>query len=198
MNIIIKKLTLELAKDYIQFFDKTPHSELPENDECKCYCIWWCNDDSEGKDYFTLEKRINYAIKYINGNNIQGYLAYFNDEVVGWCNSNTKMDCLKCYCWRRFMSSVPIEESTSNIKIKSIFCFAITPKMKRQGIAKKLLERVCEDAKNEGFDFVEAYPNKNFINEAKDFMGPIELFTKSGFEIKYEIEEKYIMRKKLK
>jgi NADPH-dependent 2,4-dienoyl-CoA reductase/sulfur reductase-like enzyme len=30
---------------------------------------------------------------------------------------------------------------------------------------------VCEDAAHDGFDFVEAYPNKEFVDEQMDFMG---------------------------
>jgi GNAT superfamily N-acetyltransferase len=197
MDFEIRKLTPDLTEDYIHFFDTTPHSEIPDDDECKCYCVWWCNDDSEGKDYHPLEKRRDYAIQYVKNNNIQGYLAYCDNRVVGWCNANTKADCLKCYCWRRFMGTIP-EESNKDINVKSIFCFAIAPEMKRKGITKMFLERVCQDAAQDGFDFVEAYPNKEFINEAKDFMGPIELYTKNGFTIYHKTEDKYVVRKQLK
>jgi hypothetical protein len=43
MNIEIKKLSPELTEDYVRFFDVTPHSEKPDADECKCYCVWWCS-----------------------------------------------------------------------------------------------------------------------------------------------------------
>ncbi len=196
VNIEIRKLTPDLAKDYVYFFDTTPHAD--NIDDHKCYCVWWCNDDSEGKDFSTPGKRRDYAIEYVKGNNIQGYLAYCDDAVVGWCNANTKSDCLKCYCWRRFMGSIPTEESTPGLKVKSIFCFAIAPEMKRKGIAQRFLERVCQDAVQDGFDFVEAYPNKEFIDDAEDFMGPAELYIKSGFTVYYETEQKLVMRKQLK
>ena len=192
MNIEIRKLTPALADDYVHFFDTTPHATHKE--EHRCYCVWWCNDDSEGKDYLPLEKRRNYAIEYVKGGNIQGYLAYCDEQVVGWCNANTKADCLKCYCWRRFMGAVPTEESA---KVKSIFCFAVAPHMKRHGISTKLLERVCHDAAQDGFDVVEAYPNKTFIDDAEDFMGPAALFKKAGFATHGETEQKLIMRKPL-
>ncbi len=196
MNIEIRKLTPALAEAYVHFFDSTPHAD--NMDEHKCYCVWWCNDDSEGKDFFSLEKRRDWTIRYIRGNNIQGYLAFCGDDIVGWCNANTKADCLKCYCWRRFMGSIPTEESSLSIKVKSIFCFAIAPKMQRKGIAKRFVERVCKDAAQDGFDFVEAYPNKEFIDEAQDFMGPAELYRKSGFAVHHETEQKLVMRKQLK
>ena len=70
--------------------------------------------------------------------------------------------------------------------------------MKRKGIAKQLLERVCQDATQDGFNIAEAYPNKELIDEAEDFMGPIELYRKNGFSKYYETEQKIVMRKQLK
>ena len=196
MNVEIRKLIPVLLMDYISFFDTTPHATNKE--EHKCYCIWWCNDDIDGKDYSTVEKRRELASIYIMNNNIQGYLAYCDNKVVGWCNANAKSDCYKCFCWRNFMGSVHKEEASSNIKIKSIFCFAIAPEMRGKGIAKLLLEKVCEDARLEGFDCVEAYPNKKFIDTAEDYMGPISMYEKSGFTFCYETEQKAVMKKTLK
>jgi len=201
MNSEIRKLTPELAEDYVHFFDVTSHSEKPDSDECKCYCVWWCNDDQDVNNIDHLlskEKRRNYAIQKIKENKIQGYLAYDGGKVVGWCNANTKTDCLKCYCWRRFMSAVPTEELVSGIRVKSIFCFLVAPEYRRKGITKLLLERVCQDAADDGFDFIEAYPQKEYINEAIDYMGPVGLFNKYGFTIHGETEDKFIMRKPLK
>lgn len=201
MNIEIRKLTPELTEDYIHFFDITPHSEIPDSDEYKCYCVWWVNEDQDVNniDYLlSKEKRRNYAIQKIKEGKIQGYLAYHNGKVVGWCNTNTKTECLKCYCWRRFMSAVPTEELVSGIRIKSIFCFLVAPEYRRKGITKLLLERVCQDAVEDGFEFIEAYPLKEYINEAKDFMGSIGLFKKNGFIIHSETEDKLVMRKSLK
>jgi len=96
------------------------------------------------------------------------------------------------------MRDVPTEELATGIRVKSIFCFLIAPEYRRKGITKLLLERVCQDAVDDGFDFIEAYPLKEYINEAKDFMGPAGLFKKYGFTIHGETEDKFIMRKWLK
>lgn len=203
MHIEIKKLTPNLIDDYLHFFDITPHSEIPDNDDCKCYCVWWCSDDHdlENIDYLlSLEKRRNYAMQSIKENKIQGYLAYCDDKVVGWCNANTKADCLKCFCWRRFMNSVSIElkdELESDIRVKSVFCFLVAPEYRRKGITKLLLERVCQDAAQDGFDYVEAYPEKEFISDAKNFMGATVLFEKSGFIKIGETNDKFIMKRQL-
>lgn len=196
MAIEIRKLLPELAEDYVHFFDITPHDT--NIDEHKCYCVCWCNDDFEGKDFSTVEMRRNCALDYVRGNNIQGYLAYSGDEVVGWCNANTKADCTKCASWRMFMDYVPLEEVNTGIKVKSVFCFVIAPDMKRNGIASMLLERVCKDAAQDGFDYVEAYPYKEDSYQSSDFGGYYEMYIKSGFYVSLETEKGLVMRKLLK
>lgn len=196
MVIEIRKLMPSLAEDYIHFFDTTPHDD--KLDEHKCFCVCWCNDDYEGKDFSTAAERRKYALQYVKSNTIQGYLAYSGDAVVGWCNANTKSECLKCASWQRFMSYVPLEESNTGIKVKSIFCFVIAPEMRRKGIATLLLERVCKDAVQDGFDFVEAYPYKEFSYQSSDFGGHFEMYKKSGFHVSLETEQGLIMRKQLK
>ena len=200
MDIIIKKLTAELAEDYVHFFDTTPHATGKE--EHKCYCIWWSSTDIEGESYGTVEERRNLAVKYINNGNIQGYLAYYGGKVVGWCNANTKSDCYVSFCWKMSMGSV--YKDSPNTKVKSVFCFCVSPEMRGKGVAEMLLRQVCEDAEKDGFDFVEAYPNKEFINTELDFMGPVGLYEKLGFAALYEIGStehnapKLVMRKKFK
>lgn len=196
MDIAIRKLTPDLAENYVQFFDTTPHDD--DIDAHKCYCVCWCGDDCEGKDFSTAEKRREYARQCVRDGKLQGYLAYCGDQVVGWCNANTKSDCLKCMSWKRFMGSIPTEEVARGTRVKSIFCFVIAPEMQRKGIAARLVERVCLDAVQDGFDFVEAYPNQEFVSKVEDFMGPVELYRKSGFSVYHENEQRLVMRKPLK
>jgi len=93
---------------------------------------------------------------------------------------------------------IPTEESTPETKIKSIFCFAIAPKMRRQGIASRLLARVCQDAAEDGFDFVEAYPDKEVTAKSEDFVGYADMYEKIGFTAYHETKQKLVMRKPLK
>lgn len=196
MEIEIKRLSSELLDDFLYFFDTTPHNT--NRDEDRCYCVGWCNTDYEGQDFSTAEKRREKAITYVKGNHIQGYLAYNNNKVIGWCNANTKSDCFDCQYGRMYMSYTNRPEASPQTKVKSVFCFAIAPEMRGKGIAELLLKRVCEDAAQEGFDYAEAYPNKEFIGTEAECMGPAKLFEKTGFQAAYEIGPKLVMRKKLK
>ena len=112
---------------------------------------------------------------------------------MGWCNASA--DCQGCV---NYLSDFwLIEESRVNVRIKSVFCFVIAPEVQRMGVATKLLERVCRDAAAEGFDFVEAYVNKNFNDVAHDFRGPLIMYEKCGFYKQSEREGRIVMRKTL-
>ena len=194
MNIEIRKLTPELADDYIHFFDVTPHNG--SSDENKCYCVTWRDDDSyeDGPWFPSPEERRERAFQYVKNGSLRGYLAYCDGKVVGWCNTNE--NCRNCIDYLR--NFYPIEEHGVDVKIKPIFCFVIAPEMQRQGIATQLVERVCKDAAEEGFDFVEAYVNKDFIDTAEDFRGPLAMYEKCGFVGGAECDGKIVVRKALK
>jgi len=149
-------------------------------------------------DFSSAEKRRKIAVEYVKNGNIQGYLAYDDGKAVGWVNANVKSDCLNCGGWRWLMKSASADEPESNTKVKSVFCFVIAPEMQRKGVAARLLERVCADAARDGFDFVEAYPNKTFADVSADFMGPVGLFKKAGFITHCEADRKFVVRKRLR
>ena len=196
-KIEIRKLTPELAEDYAHFFDVTPHDDHTVKDELPCYCVTWRNDDTYvGNDHWypTREERRQRAIQFIKAGKLNGYLAYRGEEIVGWCNATAEcqkgVDYLRAY-W-------PIEEYRTDIKVKSIFCFVIAPDMQRKGLATKLVEHICRDATDEGFDFVEAYVNTEFTDAANELRGPLSTYEKCGFCKSLEREGKVVVRKSLK
>lgn len=199
MRVEIRKLTPDLVEDYIGFFDDTPHNQ--KRHSIKCYCVYWCGDDCEGKSLSTKAARREYAAQCVRDGKIQGYLAYCDDRVVGWCNANTKSDCLRCMGWLGMNGKrkgfIPTEEATPEIRVKSVFCFAIAPAMRRQGIASRLLARVCQDAATDGFDFVEAYPDIEVTDKSEDFVGYAAMYEKNGFAVFHETKRKVVMRKPL-
>jgi len=197
MNIEIRKLTPDLAEDYAHFFDVTPHDDHTTKEELPCYCVTWRSDDTyvgNGDHWYTTrEERRNRAIQFVKSGSLQGYLAYHNHEIVGWCNANA--NCQGCLNYLR--SYWPIEEYRADVKVKSIFCFVIAPDMQRKGIATQFVERVCKDAADDGFDFVEAYVNKEFISTAHDYRGPLAMYEKLGFSKSEEQEGRVVVRRAL-
>lgn len=196
MNIENKKLTSDLTMDYINFFE---HVAFTDNEEwAGCYCTWYhwndvyeeeCNSckESGGPDY-----RKNLAIRLIENGTLQGYLAYVDGSVVGWCNVNdkNKYDGLKIEKWPDIWENV-----NSTDKVKSIVCYAIEPQMRRKGIATQLLKRICEDSSVEGFTYVEAYPGKAEKDIHRNYHGPYSLYEKCGFTLQKELTNYSIVRK---
>lgn len=197
MNIIIKKLTPDLVDDYTKFFDTTPHN--PSGNGDKCYCITFCKDkvyDSGGSYWYpTSDERRHHGIKRVNDSNIHGYLAYLNGEVVGWCNTGTKIDYKEVINHMR-SENIPVDECHEGDKIKFIFCFAIAPKVQKMGIATKLLEYICNDATSEGFNLVETHTYNEFLRDG--FKGTLKLYEKCGFSIYAENQGNLVVRKTLK
>jgi len=198
MNIEIRKLIPSLAEEYAYFFDTTHHWG---SDDTKCYCITWCGDnvyDNGGKHWFDSpdERRVN-AIRRVRDGDIQGYLAYYNDEIVGWCNANTKSSCKACMNYLRSEANIPLDECNGSDKIKFIFCFTIAPKVQRKGVATQLLEYVCQDAAADGFDYVEAHSKYEFSSLSNSFRGHLSMYEKCGFIKHAERDGKVVVRKVL-
>jgi len=199
MDIEIRKLTPELAEDYARFFDVTPHDDHTDKEELPCYCVTWRADDTYACDgngnwnhwFKTREERRERAVAFIKSGSLRGYLAYDGDKIVGFMNANA--DCKGCVDYLR--NFWPIEAYRADIKVKSIFCFVVAPEMQRKGIATLLVERLCRDAADEGFDFVEAYANKNIASDAR---GPLAMYEKCGFVKCAEKDGYTVVRKTLR
>ena len=193
LNIL--PLSPELCDDYLRFFDVTPHAD--ELGEYKCYCVFWCSASYEGEDISAAENRRCLAEKQVKSGAIKGYLAYVDGKVAGWCNANTRAECTECAGGRRHLKPLVESDEDKGLKIKSVFCFVVSPEYRRQGIAGALLDRVCEDAEKDGFDFLEAYPCKEFGDPSWSFTGPYGIYKERGFEVCIDWGDRVCVRKKL-
>ena len=130
---------------------------------------------------------------------IRGYLAFDNGIVVGWCNANDRMN---YYRVGEFdLDHVPEDRVPSDCQRegqkKSIVCFEISPEYRGKGIATQLLNRVCADARAEGYEYVEAYPSDQEQNSLA-FTGPVRLYEKAGFTESSRTGSTIVMRKRLR
>lgn len=194
MELEIVKLTQERLGAFLWFFENRAHAD---NDMwATCYCIDYCSDANADADLQGNAVRRATAIDYVNRETLQGYLAYEGGRVVGWCNANRKADCMDCVGWREEISSEPHDKAEAQ-KIKSVFCFTVDPDKRGQGIAEAMLRRVIADAREEGYDLVEGYPNRGESDMYYDYVGPLKLYEKLGFTVTGETRRGYVMQKKL-
>lgn len=110
MNIEINKLTPERLNDFLYFFENVAHTDNKEWD--RCYCISYCaaHNNRTKKNFFDPDVRKLSAIDYINKGLMQGYLAYADGNVIGWCNANDRNDCMHCYGWKNHIANKAVKK----------------------------------------------------------------------------------------
>ncbi|MEM7105756.1 MAG: GNAT family N-acetyltransferase [Bacteroidota bacterium] len=187
MHFEIKPLTKALKDDYLFFFDNMIFKENPDWSICYCYDYHFLGDIS------TCTRASNRAAisHLIDEKGQTGYLAYDNSKPVGWCNANNRLN------FKRLLRDYDFVDNPDD-KACSVVCFLIHPDYRRQGIAKKFLEKIIADYSNSDFDYIEAYPKKTELSSSGNFKGPLELYKRYGFEIHKAYDYYYVMRKYLK
>ena len=210
MNLSIKALRPELIEDYFDFFDHRAFADGSPFYPCYCNAFNMSREQIE-KDLFSRAKAYgegsagwkralrDSAWAMVLRGAIQGYLAYDGALAIGWCNANDRLNYYRVGAFN--LDNVPQDAAPSDCPgrgfIKSIVCFEISPAYRGMGIAGQLLKRVCMDAAEKGYSFVEAYPMNASQDSALSFTGPFRLYEKAGFKEYDRMDSTVIMRKAL-
>ena len=210
MDIRIEALTPELAQAYLDFFDRRAFSDGSPNYPCYC-CAFNLSADAiarlrqradaigagtEGWKSVLRER----AAGMVRAGKIRGFLAFDGDAAVGWCNANDRLEFFRVGGFDT--DSVPPDGpppmGLKRGQVKSVVCFEIAPGYRGKGIASRLLERACADARDEGYEAVEAYPADGEQEDFRAFAGPVRLYEKAGFTRCSRAGSALVMRKKLR
>lgn len=189
MNIRIEPLSPRHAGDYLAFFDEVAFSDNKEWSECYCQFFYYANGDQAWERITGKETREAAAAGIAEGR-MHGCLAYLDDRVAGWCNADRKTS------FARLMSDGQLQDEADD-KTLAVVCFVIAPEHRREGLATLLLQRICEDARENGFAAVEAYPYLGDLSCAEHYHGPLAMYLKAGFKISKELGKFVIVRKDL-
>ena len=193
-DITIKALGPELKADYLDFFDHRAFTDGNPNGPCYCTSP---NQDEETIKRMVSEFQANgvketvrkYAVKMLDENKIQGYLAFDQDISIGWCNA------ADIGSYDGFVPAFARELICG--KTVSIVCFEIAPAYRGIGIASAFIDRVCADAKEKGYAAVEGYAQIYEGRNDFDYHGPLRLYRKAGFSEVARQDGQVIMRKLL-
>ena len=193
-TIVIRPLTSELNADYLDFFDHRAFTD--DNPNGPCYCTSPNQDKeqiekmvSEFKSFGVKETLRKYASEMLGRNMIHGYLAYDGDLSIGWCNAADM---------ESYAGFVPaFARDIACGKTVSIVCFEIAPEYRGMGIASAFIDRVCNDAKKDGYAAVEGYAKLSDEYNDFDYQGPVRLYQKAGFEEVAREQGQAVMRKVL-
>jgi|LSQX01.2.fsa_nt_gb GNAT superfamily N-acetyltransferase len=194
MNIEIRKLTIQLLEDWLYFFDKVAFCGNDKWAGCYCMCFHWNEELANKRKWGCSPEDGSFnrecAAEFIKRGKMKGYLAYDGGKVIGWCNANDKS------AYDNVNITLPADETEEGKRVMSIACFCIAPDYRGKGVASKLLEAVCLDAAEEGYDFIETYPFEK--DENMSYLGPVSMYKKQGFEAYKQFYECTIHRKYLK
>ncbi len=197
MNIIIEPLTTDLIPAYLDYFDNRAFSETDTNGPCYCTSPMQTSDEIDqmvrefaGDIKGTIRR---HAVKMLDEGKIHGYLAFYDDTVIGWCNARDMNEYVK----NRYQFVPDFARGTVIGKTMSVVCFSIAPEYRSKGVSTALLERVIADAKAEGFEAVEGYVHIRKGRYDMDFKGPARLYDKLGFVPVAEQDGVVVMRKTL-
>ena len=185
----IRKLTSDMAAEYLSYFDHVAFSDHEE--WAACYCLESHLSQEENDALQEKTSRREKARELIDKGIMQGYLVYDGDAIVGWCNVGDKASYAPLMENSDYETLVPCKGI-----IKAIYCFEIAPGSRGKGITHLLMERIIRDAMEEGYSYVESYPftDRNFEYQ---YHGPIPLYERYGFQVIAEKPWFYIMQKKL-
>ena len=189
MNIEIKRLTPELCDDWLGYFDGIAFGDHGE--WAFCYCLEGHMTRQANEDLKDHIERREYAKKLILEGKMQGYLAYDKDKVVGWCNVNDRDNypyIAELFEYAKYTAPAK--------KTKAVFCFLVAAEYRGRGIANSFLNRVCEDAKAEGYACVEAYPFTD-ANMEFQFHGTTKMYLNNGFRKVADLQFISVMEKEI-
>jgi GNAT superfamily N-acetyltransferase len=198
VELEIRALSPELLDDYLHFFDYVAFADHKEWSQCYCVHFHWNEAlEAEYKAYaaaggsnFGREQ----ACKLVQNGVIQGYLAYRQGAVVGWCNANDKG---KYAALAKEKAPEIWEDDARSEGVKSIVCFLIAPELRGKGIASALLARVCAEAQTAGYRCIEAYPYTASADMYANHHGPWALYESHGFAVVKDLGQRAVVRKML-
>ncbi|HEV3231407.1 MAG TPA: GNAT family N-acetyltransferase [Candidatus Dormibacteraeota bacterium] len=201
-DVTLRRLTPQLGDDLLGFLG----SAFPDNPHwASCFCAFHhVSNHSDGEwGKRSAEQNRELRTRLIAEGRTHGVLAYRDGEVVGWCHADPRVDLNRFEDWGDLD---PAKRPPDIERIGAIVCFVVRPGMRRQGIAKRLLEEACALLADMGLEFAEGYPQAEVATEARDglsvealnYQGTPALYAAAGFAPHMVVEPVAVMRRPLR
>ena len=184
-GIVVQPLEPGRLDEYLEFFDTRAFTDNPR--WAGCYCYYPLHDplQTEWQRRTGPENREAVRGCILTGQS-QGYLAYRDGEVVGWCNAGPR----RLYPMLRDERR-PVADSTG-----VIFCFIVAPEHRRQGVASALLVAACGGMRAQGLTLAQARPLQEASSVAPNERGPLPMYLKAGFVVVNEYRDGTVLVQK--
>lgn len=152
----VGRLTPGHRADYLRFFDHERGPAFADNpDWAKCYCRYYHVPVAVSWPGFDGAANRAAMDARIATGEMEGFLAYAGDEVVGWVNAQPYPK-LAHACARLKISAPPLPVPPE--QAAAIVCFVTAPGWRRRGVASALLAGALRDFAARGIRVVDAFP----------------------------------------
>lgn len=183
----IQPLSQNLIPNYLDYFDNRAFADNPEWAFCYCHFLYADRQVKPWGQYKAAENR-QAVIRLIGDGQLRGYLAFVDDQPIGWCNATPKV------LVPELRDLWPEDAS----QVGSIGCFVIAKPHRGQGVASQLLAAACDGFREQGLKFAEGYPLPRSKSESSNHFGPLNMFLSAGFEVyKKKSGRRVVVRKRL-
>lgn len=175
LELEIHPLTPERMPDLAALFNQG-------GDPKWCFCSFFRlrNVDFQGATPASNRKVLERAVDATAADGrAPGLVAYHDGEAVGWVSLGPRTD------YERLQHSkvlAPVDERP----VWSIVCFVVARRVRKQGVARALLDAAIEYAAEHGATLLEAYPIETEgqrVPAAHAYKGTVGMFERAGFEV---------------
>jgi len=174
----IQPLTPARLPDFLAFFDTDAFADNPGWAFCYCQFLHMDHTRVVWKERSAADNRAA-ACERIGAGGMEGYLAYADGRVVGWCNAAP----------RTKLASLDDEPDPLADTIGVIGCFVVAKPYRRQGISRALLQAACDGLQAQGMLIADAYPRRDAQSDAELHCGALEMFMAAGFVVRHEDDD---------
>jgi len=182
MTLRIEPLSSPRVDDYLAFFDHERGPAFADNRRwATCYCHY--HEVAPAIDWSGLDGPANRAAMRarIETGEMEGYLAYDGEAVVGWLNAQPRHKLPHAFA-RMDVSAPAIDVPDHDAAV--IVCFVVAPTHRRRGVARALLEGAIADLGARGLRWLDAFPyapGEEPPGDAPHYHGPLALYEAAGF-----------------
>ena len=174
LELTFQRLSVENLHDFLDYFDHDAFTDNPK--WAGCYCQFYLDDPAAtDPDTISTERNRQTACDRVGSGEMQGYLAYSENRVVGWCAAGSS----------KLFPGLPDAED----KLARILCFVIHPSFRGQGVARSLMRHAVADLAKLGFAAVEASPYTLPEQQAANYRGHLSMYLSEGFEVVRDMGE---------
>ncbi len=195
-SVHVERLSPRRRDDFLRFFDDPRGRAFAEHPAwSRCYCHFHEVPNTIAWDELTAgENRVAMAAR-IDAGEMDGFLAYGGDDVVGWLNAQPRHKLP--HCWTRIgVEPPPLDVPAYAAAV--VVCFVVAQAWPRRGVAKALLDAALASFAARGVAIVDAFPLRDeSVVPADHYRGPLSLFRAAGFEAIGETADVVVMRKRL-